>query len=70
MLDVAGFTLVQRGIRNEDRVTMFGVMEAFSASASSPAAWSLRRSSPRWTSGGRSSSRGRLLPLLAVVTSR
>jgi MFS family permease len=28
VLDVAGFTLMQRGIRNEDRVTMFGVMEA------------------------------------------
>jgi MFS family permease len=29
VLDVAGFTLIQRGVRNEDRVTMFGVMEAF-----------------------------------------
>jgi MFS family permease len=28
VLDVAGFTLIQRGVRNEDRVTMFGVMEA------------------------------------------
>jgi MFS family permease len=28
VLDVAGFTLMQRGVRNEDRVTMFGVMEA------------------------------------------
>jgi MFS family permease len=28
LLDVAGFTLVQRGVRNEDRVTVFGVMEA------------------------------------------
>ena len=27
VLDVAGFTLVQRGVRNEDRVTVFGVME-------------------------------------------
>ncbi|HUF01681.1 MAG TPA: MFS transporter [Gaiellaceae bacterium] len=27
VLDVAGFTLIQRGVRNEDRVTMFGVME-------------------------------------------
>jgi len=27
VLDVSGFTLVQRGVRNEDRVTMFGVME-------------------------------------------
>jgi MFS family permease len=26
-LDVSGFTLVQRGVRNEDRVTMFGLME-------------------------------------------
>jgi hypothetical protein len=29
VLDVAGFTLMQRGVRNEDRVTLFGVMEAF-----------------------------------------
>jgi MFS family permease len=29
VLDVAGFTLMQRGVKNEDRVTMFGVMEAF-----------------------------------------
>jgi MFS family permease len=27
VLDVAGFTLVQRGVDNEDRVTMFAVME-------------------------------------------
>jgi len=27
VLDVSGFTLVQRGVRNEDRVTMFGVLE-------------------------------------------
>jgi len=27
VLDVSGFTLVQRGVPNEDRVTMFGVME-------------------------------------------
>ena len=27
LLDVSGFTLIQRGVRNEDRVTMFGVME-------------------------------------------
>lgn len=27
VLDVSGFTLVQRGVRDEDRVTMFGVME-------------------------------------------
>ena len=26
-LDVSGFTLVQRAVRNEDRVTMFGLME-------------------------------------------
>jgi MFS family permease len=29
VLDVSGFTLMQRGVRNEDRVTMFGTMEAF-----------------------------------------
>jgi MFS family permease len=28
VLDVAGFTLMQRGVRNEDRVILFGVMEA------------------------------------------
>ena len=27
MLDVSGFTLIQRGVGNEDRVTMFAVME-------------------------------------------
>ncbi len=27
VLDVSGFTLVQRGVRNEDRVTAFGLME-------------------------------------------
>ena len=27
VLDVSGFTLVQRAVRNEDRVTMFAVME-------------------------------------------
>jgi MFS family permease len=27
VLDVSGFTLVQRSVRNEDRVTMFGAME-------------------------------------------
>jgi hypothetical protein len=28
VLDISGFTLIQRGVRNEDRVTIFGVMEA------------------------------------------
>jgi predicted MFS family arabinose efflux permease len=28
VLDVSGFTLVQRGVRNEDRVTIFGAMES------------------------------------------
>ena len=32
MLDVSGFTLVQRGVRNEDRVTVFGLMGDYSAS--------------------------------------
>ena len=27
VLDISGFTLIQRGVRNEDRVTVFGVME-------------------------------------------
>jgi len=27
VLDISGFTLVQRGVRNEDRVTVFGIME-------------------------------------------
>jgi cyclic nucleotide-binding protein/MFS transporter len=28
VLDVSGFTLIQRGVQNEDRVTMFGVLES------------------------------------------
>jgi hypothetical protein len=27
VLDVSGFTLIQRGVRNEDRVTVFGIFE-------------------------------------------
>ena len=27
VLDVSGFTLIQRGVQNEDRVTVFGVLE-------------------------------------------
>ena len=69
VLDVSGFTLIQRGVRNEDRVTMFGVLEAFSASAFSSAACSLRRSWRRSTSGGALVA-GAVLPLLAVVTWR
>jgi len=33
VLDVAGFTLIQRGVRNEDRVTVFGLMEGLFAVA-------------------------------------
>jgi MFS family permease len=70
VLDVAGFTLMQRGIRNEDRVTMFGVMEALlgvgllAGSLVAPAlvaALDIR---------GALVVAGAVLPLLAVVTSR
>jgi MFS family permease len=70
VLDVAGFTLMQRGIRNEDRVTMFGVMEALlgvgllAGSLVAPAlvaALDIR---------GALVVAGAILPLLAVVTWR
>jgi hypothetical protein len=70
VLDVSGFTLVQRGVRNEDRVTMFGVMEGsfgvglLVGSLVGPALVALL--------GTRGSLvvAGAILPILALITSR
>ena len=70
VLDVAGFTLMQRGVRNEDRVTMFGVMEALlgvgllAGSLVAPALVALL------DIAGALVVAGAILPLLAVVTWR
>ena len=68
VLDVSGFTLVQRGVRNEDRVTMFGVMEGsfgvglLVGSLAGPALVALL--------GARGSLvvAGAILPILALIT--
>ena len=70
VLDVSGFTLVQRGVRNEDRVTMFGVMEGsfgvglLVGSLAGPALVALL--------GARGSLvvAGAILPILALITWR
>ena len=70
VLDVSGFTLVQRSVRNEDRVTMFGVMEGLFGvgmlvgSLVGPALVALL--------GVRGSLliAGAILPILALITSR
>jgi MFS family permease len=70
VLDVSGFTLVQRGVRNEDRMTMFGVMEGLfgvgllAGSLVGPALVSLL--------GARGSlaAAGAMLPILALLTWR
>jgi len=70
VLDVSGFTLVQRGVRNEDRVAMFGVMEGLfglgllAGSLVGPALVALL--------GARGSLAvaGAILPVLALVTWR
>ena len=70
VLDVAGFTLMQRGVRNEDRVTMFGVMEALlgigllTGSLLAPALVALVGTE------GALVVAGAVLPLLAVATWR
>jgi MFS family permease len=70
VLDVAGFTLIQRGVRNEDRVTMFGVMEGLlgvgllAGSLLAPALVAAVGV------GGALVVAGAILPLLAVVTWR
>jgi len=70
VLDVSGFTLVQRSVRNEDRVAMFGVMEGLFGvgmlvgSLVGPALVALL--------GVRGSLliAGAILPILALITSR
>jgi MFS family permease len=70
VLDVSGFTLVQRGVRNEDRVAMFGVMEGLFAlgllagSLVGPALVALAGTR------GSLAVAGALLPLLALLTWR
>ena len=70
LLDVAGFTLMQRGVRNEDRVTMFGVLEALlgigllAGSLLAPALVALIGTE------GALVVAGAILPLLAVATWR
>ena len=70
VLDVAGFTLIQRGVRNEDRVTMFGMMEGLfgvSVLAGSLLAPALVAA---LGAGDALVVAGAILPLLAVVTWR
>ena len=70
VLDVAGFTLMQRGVRNEDRVTMFGAMEALlgvGLLAGSLVAPALIAS---LDTAGALVAAGAVLPLLAVLTWR
>lgn len=70
VLDVAGFTLIQRGVRNEDRITMFGVMEGLlgvgllTGSLLAPALVAALGAE------GALVVAGAILPLLAVVTWR
>ena len=69
-LDISGFTLVQRGVRNEDRVTVFSLMEGLfgigllAGSLVAPALIALV--GPR---GGLLVA-GAILPILALLTSR
>lgn len=70
VLDVSGFTLVQRGVRNEDRVAMFGLMEGLfgfgllAGSLVGPALVALVGA--RWSLVVA----GTLLPVLALLTWR
>jgi hypothetical protein len=70
VLDVSGFTLVQRGVGNEDRVTVFGVLEAFlgigllAGSLLAPALLSLVGTRAAFGVAGA------LLPVLALLTWR
>ncbi|MGH3132729.1 MAG: cyclic nucleotide-binding domain-containing protein, partial [Gaiellaceae bacterium] len=70
ILDISGFTLVQRGVRNEDRVTMFGVMEGLFGAGL--LAGSLLAPLLVATLGARGTFvvTGALLPLLSLLTSR
>jgi Cyclic nucleotide-binding domain/Major Facilitator Superfamily len=70
VLDISGFTLVQREVRNEDRVTAFGVMEGlFGVSA---LVGSLLAPALIAVLGGRGTfiAAGALLPVLALATWR
>jgi MFS family permease len=70
VLDVSGFTLIQRGVRNEDRVTVFGVFESTIAiaillgSALAPALVAILGTR------GALVAVGALLPLMAALTWR
>jgi MFS family permease len=70
VLDVSGFTLVQRGVSNEDRVTMFGVMEGLfglgllAGSLVGPALVAL------FGARGGLLAAGAILPILALLTWR
>ena len=70
VLDVSGFTLVQRAVQNEDRVTMFGVMEGLFGvglllgSLVGPALVALLGTR------GSLAVAGALLPILALITWR
>ena len=70
VLDVSGFTLMQRGVRNEDRVTVFAAGESLwgtgllVGSLLAPALVSL------FGARGAFLVAGAILPLLAIVTSR
>jgi hypothetical protein len=70
LLDVSGFTLVQRGVRNEDRVAMFGAMEGLFGLG--VLVGSLLGPALVATVGARGSLAvaGAILPLLALVTAR
>ena len=70
VLDVSGFTLIQRGVQNEDRVTMFGVLEGglgvglLVGSLLAPALVSVLGTQAAFVVAGA------ILPALAVVTWR
>lgn len=70
VLDVSGFTLVQRGVRNEDRVTVFGLMEGLfgvgllAGSLLAPALLSLVGTRTAFAVAGA------VLPIVALVISR
>jgi predicted MFS family arabinose efflux permease len=70
VLDISGFTLIQRGVRNEDRMTVFGVFEgllgvgAFAGSLLGPALIALVGSRSAFVLAGA------ILPVLAIATWR
>ena len=70
VLDVSGYTLIQRGVRNEDRVTIFGVMEGglsvglLVGSLLAPALVAVLGARGAFVAAGA------VLPLLAIVTWR